>query len=123
MPICNQALRLRKVSQATLSPRIANGHLPAPFTQLSSIRTGDAEHRLYTLFHRLRSHIWLSLGLLRSECRDAFTILPEGRLKGTVLKSETDTLWCRNEYYNSKEGRMHDAEAAEEATGGGTVRA
>ena len=28
----------------------------------------------------------------------------------------------RNEYYNSKEGRMHDAEAAEAATGGGTVR-
>ena len=28
----------------------------------------------------------------------------------------------RNEYYNSKPGRMHDAEAAAEATGGGTVR-
>ena len=27
----------------------------------------------------------------------------------------------RNEYYNSKEGRMHDA-AAQEATQGGTVR-
>ncbi|MCJ1334884.1 hypothetical protein MMC09_000149 [Bachmanniomyces sp. S44760] len=29
----------------------------------------------------------------------------------------------KNEYYNSKEGRLHDTEAAEEATGGGTVRA
>ncbi|KAI4201454.1 MAG: hypothetical protein LQ350_003213 [Teloschistes chrysophthalmus] len=29
----------------------------------------------------------------------------------------------KNHYYNSKEGRMHDTEAAEEATGGGTVRA
>lgn len=28
----------------------------------------------------------------------------------------------RNEYYNSKEGRMHDTEAAEEATQGGPVR-
>ncbi|KAL8708660.1 MAG: hypothetical protein Q9220_006485 [cf. Caloplaca sp. 1 TL-2023] len=28
----------------------------------------------------------------------------------------------KNEYYNSKEGRIHDAEAADEATQGGTVR-
>ena len=28
----------------------------------------------------------------------------------------------RNEWYNSKPGRMHDAEAADEATQGGTVR-
>lgn len=28
----------------------------------------------------------------------------------------------RNEYYNSKEGRMHDTEAAEAATQGGSVR-
>lgn len=28
----------------------------------------------------------------------------------------------RNEYYNSKAGRMHDAEAADEATQGGSVR-
>ncbi|KAL9100382.1 MAG: hypothetical protein Q9187_009371 [Circinaria calcarea] len=28
----------------------------------------------------------------------------------------------KNEYYNSKEGRLHDSEAAEEATQGGTVR-
>ncbi|KAL8705178.1 MAG: hypothetical protein Q9225_008042 [Loekoesia sp. 1 TL-2023] len=29
----------------------------------------------------------------------------------------------KNEYYNSKEGRIHDAEAADEATQGGPVRA
>ena len=28
----------------------------------------------------------------------------------------------RNEYYNSKEGKIHDAEAADEATQGGSVR-
>ena len=28
----------------------------------------------------------------------------------------------RNEYYNSKPGRMHDAEAADAATQGGSVR-
>ena len=28
----------------------------------------------------------------------------------------------RNHYYNSKEGRLADAEAAAEATGGGSVR-
>ena len=28
----------------------------------------------------------------------------------------------RNEYYNSKEARIHDAEAAAEATPGGPVR-
>ena len=28
----------------------------------------------------------------------------------------------RNEYYNSKDGRIHDAEAADAATQGGTVR-
>ena len=28
----------------------------------------------------------------------------------------------RNEWYNSKPGRLHDAEAADEATQGGTVR-
>ena len=33
-----------------------------------------------------------------------------------------DDLAYRNEYYNSKPGRMHDAEAAEEATQGGPVR-
>lgn len=30
---------------------------------------------------------------------------------------------CRNEYYNSKEGRLHDEQAAAEATAGGSVRA
>ena len=34
----------------------------------------------------------------------------------------TDDLECRNEYYNSKTGRMHDAEAADAATQGGPVR-
>jgi len=29
----------------------------------------------------------------------------------------------RNEYYNSKEGRLHDEQAAAEATAGGSVRA
>ena len=31
-------------------------------------------------------------------------------------------LFIRNEYYNSKEGRLHDAQAADEATQGGSVR-
>lgn len=28
----------------------------------------------------------------------------------------------RNDYYNSKEGRLHDEQAAAEATAGGSVR-
>ncbi|MCJ1455447.1 hypothetical protein MMC28_005802 [Mycoblastus sanguinarius] len=41
-----------------------------------------------------------------------------------MLIAYTAMTWAveKNEYYNSKPGRMHDAEAAAEATGGGTVR-
>lgn len=42
-------------------------------------------------------------------------------LLNTVRYSGVDGL-ARNEYYNSKAGRLHDAEAADAATQGGTVR-
>lgn len=48
-------------------------------------------------------------------------------MQGAVVRNDADQvlpfLSCyRNEYYNSKVGRMEDEKAAAEATGGGTVR-
>lgn len=56
--------------------------------------------------------------------------LPVLRLLGSESGSEglsarecfADEADYRNEYYNSKPGRMHDAEAADAATQGGSVR-
>lgn len=44
------------------------------------------------------------------------------RMKRLLKDGYTDDFVDRNHYYNSKEGRKHDAEAADQATQGGTVR-
>lgn len=55
-PIDAQAPKPKKVSHPTPSPPIASAPLPAPCTQRSSIRIGDAEPRRFTLCLPLRSH-------------------------------------------------------------------